>query len=60
MHRSKSAAAIPAMSGVSIGRGGLMDQVAVFEAAEAANQPEQGRSKVRQVMGHVFGVLQLT
>jgi hypothetical protein len=24
-----------------------MDQVAVFEAAEAANQPEQGRSKVR-------------
>ena len=49
MHRSKSAAAIPAMSGVSIGRGGLMDQVAVFEAAEAANQPEHGRSKVRLV-----------
>ena len=26
-----------------------MDQVAVFEAAEAANQPEHGRSKVRLV-----------
>lgn len=47
IHRSKSAAAIPAMTGISIGRGGLMDQLAGIEAAEATKQqPDQGRSKV--------------
>lgn len=47
LNRSKSAVAIPALSGVSIGRGGMLEQVAAIEAAEAhTTKVDSGRGKV--------------
>jgi hypothetical protein len=46
LNRSKSAAAIPAMTGVSIGRGGMMEQVAALEANEGSvdlREPARGK-----------------